>query len=355
MNISLNHALLVVSLWLAAVASRRWIHASSVFEFWMSLQNEEQPQLLIYTFLFILCASVLRLILIWGGGPLTARESRQVRRKLTLVAPLILFEFATARLNRFSSVIIFAGALLEHYVAAYSRQKRRSICLTATLPTVTGHQKLLFTQLVALISIFCWNILLIASLEMNEWINILHQSISAGCSLTADILSHISFLHDSRSDHEVFLITAMSDIYASFSSLINIAFVMSINRSFYLREMYDYAIELTSGGRRIEKWLRTAVVIDDFPQAGKKDLAREQLCVICLEPIQLGDSRRPPCGHCLHWTCLMNWCLAHSICPLCRLSWVRPAANDKHRVRNNRRVPDVEVLKFDDIMAGEAQ
>lgn len=67
-------------------------------------------------------------------------------------------------------------------------------------------------------------------------------------------------------------------------------------------------------------------VVQQLPHVpfGSEELDKDGLpseCVICLEEQSESVGQpvvRTPCGHHFHQACLWNWCLNHTVCPLCK-------------------------------------
>jgi hypothetical protein len=56
-----------------------------------------------------------------------------------------------------------------------------------------------------------------------------------------------------------------------------------------------------------------------FPDVTAAELAdTEQICIVCRE--ELTQGKRLPCGHILHFHCLLNWLQRQQTCPICRTS-----------------------------------
>jgi hypothetical protein len=49
----------------------------------------------------------------------------------------------------------------------------------------------------------------------------------------------------------------------------------------------------------------------------------EQICIVCRE--ELTQGKRLPCGHILHFQCLLGWLQRQQNCPICRTSVFAPA------------------------------
>ncbi|KAJ3443947.1 clip-associating protein [Anaeramoeba flamelloides] len=57
---------------------------------------------------------------------------------------------------------------------------------------------------------------------------------------------------------------------------------------------------------------------NDFPNATREDLDREDICIFCRSEMHLNDSKKLPCGHCHHSNCLNQWFQQKRTCPTYR-------------------------------------
>ncbi len=61
----------------------------------------------------------------------------------------------------------------------------------------------------------------------------------------------------------------------------------------------------------------TIFVHNRFPDVTPEELANsDQICIVCREDLTTG--KRLPCGHILHFHCLLNWLQRQQTCPICR-------------------------------------
>jgi len=59
----------------------------------------------------------------------------------------------------------------------------------------------------------------------------------------------------------------------------------------------------------------TSNMNERFPEAPPADLV-DQICIVCREDLTQG--RKLPCGHILHFHCLLTWLQRQQTCPICR-------------------------------------
>eukprot|EP00005_Dracoamoeba_jomungandri_P003926 CAMPEP_0174259520 /NCGR_PEP_ID=MMETSP0439-20130205/8330_1 /TAXON_ID=0 /ORGANISM="Stereomyxa ramosa, Strain Chinc5" /LENGTH=195 /DNA_ID=CAMNT_0015343431 /DNA_START=832 /DNA_END=1419 /DNA_ORIENTATION=- len=63
--------------------------------------------------------------------------------------------------------------------------------------------------------------------------------------------------------------------------------------------------------------MATANMNERFPDV-TEDQLEDQICIVCREEMTVG--KRLPCGHILHFNCLLIWLQRQQTCPLCRTS-----------------------------------
>lgn len=80
-----------------------------------------------------------------------------------------------------------------------------------------------------------------------------------------------------------------------------------------------------------------------YPDATPEELsAEDNLCIICREEMQVGvASKKLPCNHIFHTTCLRSWFQRQQTCPTCRLNILRtPVLNTQPNPAPQERVND---------------
>ncbi|XP_014288312.1 E3 ubiquitin-protein ligase synoviolin A [Halyomorpha halys] len=80
-----------------------------------------------------------------------------------------------------------------------------------------------------------------------------------------------------------------------------------------------------------------------YPDATPEELsAEDNLCIICREEMQVGvASKKLPCNHIFHTTCLRSWFQRQQTCPTCRLNILRaPIPNTQPNPAPQERVHD---------------
>jgi E3 ubiquitin-protein ligase synoviolin len=110
----------------------------------------------------------------------------------------------------------------------------------------------------------------------------------------------------------------------------------------------DVAITVRSFYNRVTDFIKyrhaTRDMNERYPDATAEEIAREDTCIICREPMRpwqppgavqgegptpMEERLRPkklPCGHILHFACLRSWLERQQKCPTCRQDVVGPAA-----------------------------
>lgn len=80
-----------------------------------------------------------------------------------------------------------------------------------------------------------------------------------------------------------------------------------------------------------EKVLKTIPIFTYSAEKGHRDFRMDQgECAVCLGELDDGEAVRllPSCRHAFHVTCIDQWFLAHSSCPVCRSPVTAPAVGE---------------------------
>jgi hypothetical protein len=370
MKYSLNQALVGVSVALAAVSMRLWVRRPRFFDFCISLQSEAMPRLLMWSFVGLLCAAAFQFSLIWAGGPLTVPESERVFAKLKSVSITLIFEFAVVNFQGFGSLLFFGIVLLGVYIAGYFNQKVVAFSTSANLPSPRQHQCLFFGQITAFVAMVYMMALSSRYLPLAALFHVIGALITSALSILLDMIRHITFLYDHEelgASVDVYRVTFVAECAVSvLDSAVSLCFLLCMLfrhhfSYYYLRSFYDSALKLPVTLKKWRTWVRLRRMIEQLPPCDERDLAREDMCIVCRVQMQLGDGRRLPCGHCFHPECIERWVGQQTQCPICKCDLTaalaeaeRKLAEAEAEVRETEAQPDdaePQAYKFEDLMS----
>jgi hypothetical protein len=76
----------------------------------------------------------------------------------------------------------------------------------------------------------------------------------------------------------------------------------------------------TESDENIDNAMRASEVVNDLPTVIiSEDNGDALLCVICHDPIPIGESAKQlPCSHLYHSHCILQWFRERLTCPICR-------------------------------------
>lgn len=87
---------------------------------------------------------------------------------------------------------------------------------------------------------------------------------------------------------------------------------------FFLRRNFKKALNDVILSRRAIRNMNTL-----YPDATPEELQlSDNICIICREDM-VSNSKKLPCGHIFHTTCLRSWFQRQQTCPTCRLNILR--------------------------------
>ena len=105
--------------------------------------------------------------------------------------------------------------------------------------------------------------------------------------------------------------------------------------------------------RKARQLLARCREIFDVPT--EADLERDPICILCRDVMTASNSRKFPCGHCLHVTCLERWIGQKLKCPMCQfdLSNVSLESKPAVQVESDVDVDECREEEEDDVLSVE--
>lgn len=97
-----------------------------------------------------------------------------------------------------------------------------------------------------------------------------------------------------------------------------------------------------------------------YPNATHEELANtDNVCIICREEmVGNGTSKKLPCNHIFHVTCLRSWFQRQQTCPTCRMDILRlpqTSNNQQNQARNQTRAQEQQAANLAGAQAGASQ
>lgn len=83
-----------------------------------------------------------------------------------------------------------------------------------------------------------------------------------------------------------------------------------------------------------KSWRILGSLEEGLDDATQEEIERNAVCIVCRDQMHVGDTKKLPCGHCLHLSCVQRWVVQKLTCPMCQydLSQIR-------RKKNNEKLP----------------
>ena len=74
-----------------------------------------------------------------------------------------------------------------------------------------------------------------------------------------------------------------------------------------------------------KSWRILGSLEEDLDDATQEEIDRNAVCIVCRDQMHVGDTKKLPCGHCLHLNCVQRWVVQKLTCPMCQydLSQIR--------------------------------
>lgn len=132
----------------------------------------------------------------------------------------------------------------------------------------------------------------------------------------------------------------MVSFLKSFIYLVLVVYTFSKSSPAYLcalGQIYLHLANILRSPFDMYRYYSVTRLLQSVPSVSEDDLANEEVvCTICYEPIvHPKGTRRLPCSHGFHESCLRQWFEEHTTCPYCRADLLRSIAN-KSKTRNSR-------------------
>lgn len=145
---------------------------------------------------------------------------------------------------------------------------------------------------------------------------LLFSAVGIGCRYA------YTLLFGDRQSSFVFIVGSIMEMLQSVAFVVMYAFICTTSSLpiLLLRNFIGHLSSISTGFVQLQRFLRLSRRIRrDMPDATAEDLASESRCTICYEDMSPGSgTKRLPCSHCYHTSCLGRWLESHSTCPYCR-------------------------------------
>lgn len=120
----------------------------------------------------------------------------------------------------------------------------------------------------------------------------------------------------------MFYLELCADLLRLFLYLVFFAIVCA-HYGLPLHLIREVGIALYNLRERVVKFIHyrnlTRNMNERFPDATAEELARaDRTCIVCREDMEVGSTKKLPCGHLFHFSCLRTWLERAQSCPTCR-------------------------------------
>lgn len=116
-----------------------------------------------------------------------------------------------------------------------------------------------------------------------------------------------------------FYSTIVIEVMNALTSILYIYILEPIIFLMFLSKIPIIACNLFKAYNNFRKWKNLFTVLNNnLEDAKAEDLLNENSCIICRSSMHVGNAKKLPCSHCYHLSCLQQWIIEHSKCPLCQ-------------------------------------
>jgi E3 ubiquitin-protein ligase synoviolin len=359
---------LLTSATFVSIVVKLWMTTHRFFDVCIALQEEPAPRLFGVVFLAVVIFGFLRLCVRWFCNDLNSTEHSRVVSELQKIIFDMAIHILFSNLTDNQNLLMALLPLACRYIVLCLRERVTALPLSVEPPSLKLHHHLFFGQVVVLYACVYEMLWLSRRVERDYYVLLLVQLVHAITDEVHDLIRHIIFVTDrdnNGNSSAAYRIVFLAELIASIISLLTdgcfLVFTLWLQRLplQVLRPAYDTWKKLKVLSGRYITWRRMLKFIETaLPAATEEDLKRDDTCMVCRLPMQVGDVRRLPCGHCLHAECLERWIGQQTKCPTCQADLKdyleeaeRNAANrDEQQAAEEH--PEDAVFKYEDLVGG---
>lgn len=239
----------------------------------------------------------------------------------------LFLKFIFADIGRIDEItgLIIACTVASSYLNLAFNEEIESFSLMMKQPTKERHMNLVTAQIITFFAVLYAYANLIKIQKKAYFLLVEEVNILFG------ILVHMITIFGRKSEDPAF----QEEIYIT-KTVGKIAKLVVSSLGYFFGCNYIWFVISDIGGaysvfEQYTTWQKFKANMKNLKDPEEENI-KDQICIICREPLNQGVVKKLECGHCFHLACIQNWVMSKKKCPYCQQDIVVEKTNEEKRV-----------------------
>ena len=310
-----------------------WLPIRDIYEMWHTMESDELYNLVCWNFWIALQVGLSIPIISYFTHPVSEANMKDSWEELMEMGGSLFFIALIHGIRRVSIILRYLPMILcLYYIACVIDAKLTSLSISTERHSCEEHKRLVTGQLIGLCA-SVYAVVRTTDLWIQNWreplcCRFIFVAVDVVLTYVKGFVTHVTYLMDYDNGNSLWayrVSMTMTMVFGVLSCLNEATYFVVQHVAYGAAPMFVWIdlVRVVSGAvediRHYMKWRKLLNVLKTgFEDATAEDLPADDVCIVCRELMDVGETKKLPCGHCIHTECLEMWLGQQTTCPICQ-------------------------------------